>query len=113
MPGRRDRRRNPLLDNLRERRRYWKLKYEVLVRTLWRTRFGRAFGLVVRQTAEWVNAHTCLYWCYFLQEILTFVSEVIRANESWFDSIFHLRSNKQFSVLVMEKIELISEILCF
>jgi hypothetical protein len=28
------------------------LKVEVLDRTLWRTRFGRGYGPVVRQTAE-------------------------------------------------------------
>jgi hypothetical protein len=31
------------------------LKEEALDRTLWRTRFGRGYGLVVRQTAEWMN----------------------------------------------------------
>jgi hypothetical protein len=31
------------------------LKEEALHRTLWRTRFGRDYGPVVRQTAEWMN----------------------------------------------------------
>jgi hypothetical protein len=31
------------------------LKEEALYRTLWRTRFGRSCGLVVRQTTEWMN----------------------------------------------------------
>ena len=39
-----------LLDDLKERRKYWKLKEEALGRTVWRTRFGRGCGLVVRQT---------------------------------------------------------------
>jgi hypothetical protein len=30
------------------------LKEEALDRTLWRTRFGRGYGPVVRQTAEWM-----------------------------------------------------------
>jgi hypothetical protein len=30
------------------------LKEEALDRTLWRTRFGRGYGHVVRQTAEWM-----------------------------------------------------------
>ena len=47
---RRGRRRNQLLDNLKERREYWKLKGEALDRTVWRTRFGRDYGPVVRQT---------------------------------------------------------------
>jgi hypothetical protein len=50
--GGRGRRRKQLLDDLKEKRRYWKLKEEALDRTLWRTRFGRGYGPVVRQTAE-------------------------------------------------------------
>jgi hypothetical protein len=52
MTGRRGRIRKKLLDYLKEKRRYWKLKEEVLDRTLWRTGFGRGYGPVVRQTAE-------------------------------------------------------------
>jgi hypothetical protein len=52
MTGRRGRRRKQLLDDLKEKRRYWKLKVEALDRTLWRTCFGRGYGLVVRQTTE-------------------------------------------------------------
>jgi hypothetical protein len=39
-------------DDLKEKRRYWKLKVEALDRTQWRTRFGRGYGPVVRQTTE-------------------------------------------------------------
>jgi hypothetical protein len=53
--GRRGRRRLQLVDGLREKRRYWKLKEEALDRTVWRTRFGRGFGPVVRQTTELMN----------------------------------------------------------
>jgi hypothetical protein len=52
MTGRRGRRRKQLLDDLKEKRRYCKFKEEALDRTLWRTRFGRGYGPVVRQTAE-------------------------------------------------------------
>jgi hypothetical protein len=52
MAGRRGRRRKQLLDDLNEKKRYWKLKEEALDRTLWRTRFGRGYGPVVRQTTE-------------------------------------------------------------
>jgi hypothetical protein len=52
MTGRRGRRCKQLLDDLKEKRRYWKLKEEALDCTLWRTRFGRGYGPVVRQTAE-------------------------------------------------------------
>jgi hypothetical protein len=63
MTGRRGRRRKQLLDDLKEKRRYWKLKEEALDRTLWRTRFGRGYGPVVRQTTKLmmpVLNETCL-----------------------------------------------------
>jgi hypothetical protein len=49
---RRGRRCKQLLDDLKEKRRYWKLKEEALDCTLWRTCFGRGYGPVVRQTTE-------------------------------------------------------------
>jgi hypothetical protein len=52
MTGRRGRRCKQILDDLKEKRRYWKLKEEALDRTLWRICFGRGYGPVVRQTAE-------------------------------------------------------------
>jgi hypothetical protein len=50
--GRRGRRRRNLLDDLKDRRGYSHLKEEALDRTMWRARFGRGFGPVVRQTAK-------------------------------------------------------------
>jgi hypothetical protein len=50
--GRRGRRYKQLLDSLNDKRRYWKLKEEALDRNLWRTRFGRGDGPVVRQTTK-------------------------------------------------------------
>ena len=50
--GRRGRRRRKLQDYLKERRGYSHLKEEALDRTLWRARFGRGFGPVVRQTSK-------------------------------------------------------------
>jgi hypothetical protein len=41
-----------LLDDLKERRGYSHMKEEALDRTIWRARFGRGFGPVVRQTAK-------------------------------------------------------------
>ena len=52
MTGRRRRKRKKLLDDLKERRGYSHLKEEALDRTMWRARFGRGFGPVVRQTTE-------------------------------------------------------------
>jgi hypothetical protein len=50
----RRRRRAQLLD-LKETRGYWKLKEEALDRTLWRTRFGRGYGPIVKQTTDRMN----------------------------------------------------------
>jgi hypothetical protein len=47
---RRGRRRRKLLDELKERRGYFHLKEEALVHTMWRDRFGKSFGPVVRHT---------------------------------------------------------------
>ena len=48
---RRGRRRKKLMDDLKDRRGYCHLKEEALDRTMWKNRFGRGFGPVVRQTA--------------------------------------------------------------
>jgi hypothetical protein len=50
--GRQGRRRSKLLDELKERRGYSRLKEEALDRTMCRARFGRGFGPVVRQTTK-------------------------------------------------------------
>jgi hypothetical protein len=50
--GRRGTKRKQLLDDLKEKREYWKLKEEALDRTLRRIRFGRGYGPVVRQKTE-------------------------------------------------------------
>jgi len=44
-----------LLHNLKERRGYSHLKEEALDCTIWRARFGRGFGPVVRQNTKWMN----------------------------------------------------------
>ena len=51
MTGRRGGRRRKLLDDLKERTGYSQLKEEALDRTIWRARFRRGFGPVVRHTA--------------------------------------------------------------
>jgi hypothetical protein len=48
--GRRGRRGTQLLDDLKERKIYCKLKDGALDRTVWRNRFGRSCGPVLRQT---------------------------------------------------------------
>jgi len=49
---RQGRRRKKLLDDLKERRGYSHLKEEAMDRNMWRARFGRGFGPVVRQTTK-------------------------------------------------------------
>jgi len=50
--GRRGRRRGKLLDDIKENRGYCHLKEEALDRTMWKNRFGRGFGPVVRQATK-------------------------------------------------------------
>jgi hypothetical protein len=50
--GRRGRKRKQILDDLMESRGYWKMNEGAVDRMLWRTRFGRGCGPVVRQTAD-------------------------------------------------------------
>jgi hypothetical protein len=49
---RRGRRRKKLLADLKDRRGYFYLREEALHRTMWRNRFVRGFGPVVRQNTE-------------------------------------------------------------
>jgi len=63
--GRRGRRRKKLLDDLKGKREYWKMKEEALDRTGRRTRFGRVYGPVVRQTMEG-KKESSLNACYTL-----------------------------------------------
>jgi len=53
--GRQGRRRRKLLDDVKEGRVYSHLKEEVLDRTMWRARFGRGSGHVVRQSTKLIN----------------------------------------------------------
>jgi type VI protein secretion system component VasF len=46
--GGRERRRMQLLNDLKETRRYWKLKEEALNRTLWKTHFGGGYRPVIK-----------------------------------------------------------------
>jgi hypothetical protein len=50
--GRRRRRHRKIMDDLNERGGYSHLKEEALDRTMWRARFGRGFGPVIRQTTK-------------------------------------------------------------
>jgi hypothetical protein len=50
--GKQGRRRGKLLDDFKKKRGYSHLKEEALDFTMWRARFGRGFGPVVRQTTK-------------------------------------------------------------
>ena len=60
--GRRGRRRKQLLV-LKETGGYRKLQEEALGRALWRTGFGRGYGRVVRQAADWTNESYLFVLC--------------------------------------------------
>jgi hypothetical protein len=60
VPERWGRRRRKLLSDVKERRGYSHLTEEALDRNMWRARFRRCFGPVVRQTAKY------MYVCMFI-----------------------------------------------
>ena len=48
---------------------YWRFKEDALHCTLWRTRFGRDYGPVVRQTTEWMRPSEASFPSYDLLTI--------------------------------------------
>jgi len=63
--GRRGRRDKQLLDDRNEKRGYCELKEETSTCTLWRIRFGRRYGPVVRQTENsYTHTHTHTHHIY-------------------------------------------------
>jgi hypothetical protein len=60
--GRRGRKRKQVLDDLKKKAKYWKLKEEALDRTMWRTRFERGYGPIVRQSQNEVTAFVCFFF---------------------------------------------------
>ena len=69
---RREIRRKRLLDNFKEKRRYWKLKEESLDRTLWRTRCGRVW--TCRKT-------DVTWWCITLCDIIAPKGSTLMVNK--------------------------------
>ena len=57
--GRRRQRCKQLLNKLKTKRSCWNMKEESLDRTLWRTRFGRGYGPVKRQSAKLIRYSIC------------------------------------------------------
>ena len=62
---------------VKERRGYSHLKTEALDRTMWRARFGRGFGPLVRQTTKW-NECTVLPMFVCKYERIKFISAWVR-----------------------------------
>jgi len=89
--GRRGRRCRKLLDDLKERIGYSHLKEEALDRSMWRSRFGRGFGPVVRQTTKWMNPTECITVLIYHLFLECFLYCVIRAAEHYFRDIFRER----------------------
>jgi hypothetical protein len=56
-----------VLDDLKERRGYSHVEEEALDRTMWRARFGRGFGPVVRQTSKRMNIlYIIIYYIIYI-----------------------------------------------
>ena len=73
MKRRRWKRRKQLLDDLKEDRRYRKLKEDTRHRNLWRTGFDRGYGPVVRQlTLEWIYISIIYIFCIYIY-IISFI----------------------------------------
>jgi hypothetical protein len=90
--GRQRKRRRKLLDDLKERRGYFRLKEEALNRAMWRARFERGFGPVVRQTTKCMNE--LYYYYYYLHSFTSFtvnICTVIALLHIWENLIRHWR----------------------
>ena len=65
----RGRRHKQLLDDLREKRKYWNLKEEALNCTLWKTRFGRGYIRCRKRDCE-MNYYTHL--CFWVRRYMKY-----------------------------------------
>jgi hypothetical protein len=104
--GRRWRRHKQLLNDLKEKIGYWKLREKSLERTVWRIRFRRGCGPVVRQTVWWMTilagvwgwllwAGVCIFMCEWL---------IIR------DRTFIVRGHTEVSVTEASRTCLVTEV---
>jgi hypothetical protein len=74
---RRGRRRKQLLDDLKEARRYWKLKEEAQDLTLWRTQFGRGYGPLARQTTAWTETCNQPWSLFLISSVFLFIYKLL------------------------------------
>ena len=75
--GRQGRWRRKLLDDLKDKRGYSHLKEEAPDLSMWRARFGRGFGPVVRETTKWMN-----YLTFLSVTLRTFVKNITNTSIS-------------------------------
>jgi hypothetical protein len=106
--GRRGRRRRELLDDLMERRGYSHLKEEALGCTMWRARFRRGFGPVVRQTTKQMNIYIyCIYIHHITcrnttesSNLYQLICPYAEARERLFQILFQFLSRSKWPVLL-------------
>ena len=70
-------RRKKLLDDLKDRRGYSHLKEEALDRTMWRNRFGRRFGPVIRLLNKIIRCFIPPRFLQYTELIITFMIYII------------------------------------
>ena len=107
MTGRRGRRRRKLLDDIKERRGYSNLKEEALGRSMWRARFGRGFGPVLRQTTKWMN--DCLrisrsQWNFWEAPLNIWRKKAVPASERLCFSYYSTTDKEHKRNLILNKI---------
>jgi hypothetical protein len=73
---RRERRRKQMLDDRKETRGSCTSEEEALDRTVWRTRFWRGYGPVVRQTTDGMSDEWVLFTC--LRPLLEIAEKYVR-----------------------------------
>jgi hypothetical protein len=89
--GRQGRRRKKLLDDLKERKGYFHLKEEALDRTMWKARFGRGFGPVVRQKKKKKNTQIL-----FGRKVLRMISSPTKER----DGTWRIKRNYELDELI-------------
>ena len=97
---RQGRRRRKLLYDLKERRGYSHLKEEALDRTMWRARFGRDFGPVVRQTTKRMNEANSINSVRFKQNFYLYCTHITNIKAHFCPNSFSPLFNPEMSVIL-------------
>jgi hypothetical protein len=94
---RRGRRRKQLRVDLNEMGGYCKCKQETLDRALWRTRFGKVYGPVVRQSAWWWNTNVLVSFSYESAFVRPFFRPQFTVSLVWVETVRILLSHREFA----------------